>query len=234
MKMNKRVILAISTEHPQYTISKEGVYLFVMKILPKSNVVNPKFAAKVSIEMKSDAGYLSVVDWPLLPVNILSHHALCFDSTKMCLKCCSFTVLWYHVWHIHCDGHSVAFHMFIQMARYSTNSNLDRCCSIPRNAGKGEQLYIELVAVINELFLTSIVWNTGCISCWVWEFEQNGRADTGGRICSRVVFLCQAQSGPNSCTDCLHGIWNCQVIWTKINYLIEKKVSYGPKKACII
>ena len=70
MKMNKRVILAISTEHPQYTISKEGVYLFVMKILPKSNVANPKFAAKVSIEMKSDAGYLSVVDWPLLPVNI--------------------------------------------------------------------------------------------------------------------------------------------------------------------
>ena len=68
--MNRRVILSISTEHPQYTISKEGVYLFVVKILPKSNAGNPKFAAKVFIEMKSDVGYLSVVDWPLLPVNI--------------------------------------------------------------------------------------------------------------------------------------------------------------------
>jgi len=65
--MNRRVILSISTEHPQYTISKEGVYLFVVKILPKSNAGNPKFAAKVFIEMKSDVGYLSVVDWPLLP-----------------------------------------------------------------------------------------------------------------------------------------------------------------------
>ena len=67
--MNKRVIRSISTDHPQYTISKEGVYLFVMKVLPKSDVHNQKFKAKVSIEMKSDVGYLSVVDWPLLPVN---------------------------------------------------------------------------------------------------------------------------------------------------------------------
>lgn len=59
---------ATSVEQPQYVIPKEGVYLFVITIKPKSPLGgNHSYTAQILIDMKSDFGYLSVIDWPLLP-----------------------------------------------------------------------------------------------------------------------------------------------------------------------
>ena len=55
---------AVVSGSPQYLVTKEGVYLFIVQI--KQNSV--PFTAQTTIEMKSDHGYLSAVDWPLLPV----------------------------------------------------------------------------------------------------------------------------------------------------------------------
>jgi hypothetical protein len=60
-----------SSEDPQYVVPKEGVYLFIITIRPKSLPGgNHTYKAQILIDMKSDVGYLSVIDWPLLPVNI--------------------------------------------------------------------------------------------------------------------------------------------------------------------
>ncbi|XP_057367235.1 transmembrane protein 87A-like [Daphnia carinata] len=57
-----------SEEQPQYVVPKEGVYLFVVTIKPKSPLGgNHSYTAQILIDMKSDFGYLSVIDWPLLP-----------------------------------------------------------------------------------------------------------------------------------------------------------------------
>ncbi|XP_053694219.1 transmembrane protein 87A isoform X2 [Sabethes cyaneus] len=47
---------------PIFTITKDGLYIFILKIDSFE-----KFVANVHVEMKSDRGYLSAVDWPLLP-----------------------------------------------------------------------------------------------------------------------------------------------------------------------
>lgn len=47
-----------------FTITKDGVYFFLLTIESKND-----FNATVHIEMKGrDGGFLSAVDWPLLPV----------------------------------------------------------------------------------------------------------------------------------------------------------------------
>ncbi|EFX88032.1 hypothetical protein DAPPUDRAFT_311546 [Daphnia pulex] len=57
-----------SSDDPQYVVPKEGVYLFVITIRPKSQPGgNHTYKAQIMIDMKSDVGYLSVIDWPLLP-----------------------------------------------------------------------------------------------------------------------------------------------------------------------
>lgn len=63
----RRIGRADPLEHPQYVVAKEGVYLFIVQIRGgPSQVTN--YTAVVTIDMKSDYGYLSAVDWPLLPV----------------------------------------------------------------------------------------------------------------------------------------------------------------------
>jgi len=50
-----------NTRSPQYTLKHDGDYLFVIHIGGSS------FQAEVELEMKGPSGYLSIVDWPLLP-----------------------------------------------------------------------------------------------------------------------------------------------------------------------
>ncbi len=69
----KRLVRQSTSEHPQYVVSKDGIYLFILKTKatftkPPISGVNHSLKAQVVIEMKSEYGYLSVVDWPLLPV----------------------------------------------------------------------------------------------------------------------------------------------------------------------
>ncbi|XP_055547052.1 transmembrane protein 87A isoform X2 [Wyeomyia smithii] len=52
----------VTEPKPIFTITKDGLYIFILRI--ESDV---KFQARVHVEMKSDRGYLSAVDWPLLP-----------------------------------------------------------------------------------------------------------------------------------------------------------------------
>ena len=67
--MDKRVSRDVKTEHPQYIVRKEGLYLFVVHVQPNPKYQeNITFQAVVKVEMKSDTDYLSVADWPLLPV----------------------------------------------------------------------------------------------------------------------------------------------------------------------
>ena len=66
--MNKvRLGRSAATGSPQFVVPKEGVYLLIIQIKTENSI---SFTAQTTIEMKSDSGYLSVVDWPLLPVNI--------------------------------------------------------------------------------------------------------------------------------------------------------------------
>ena len=66
-----RVQRATSSEQqPAYVVAKEGVYLLIVTIRQKDVILkgNQAYTAQVMIEMKSESGYLSVIDWPLLPV----------------------------------------------------------------------------------------------------------------------------------------------------------------------
>lgn len=66
-----RLTRAVSSDHPVYVVKKEGVYLFILEVKPQpSSPGNHTYTAQAVIEMKSDSGYLSVVDWPLLPVRL--------------------------------------------------------------------------------------------------------------------------------------------------------------------
>ncbi|XP_065093259.1 transmembrane protein 87A isoform X2 [Ochlerotatus camptorhynchus] len=47
-----------------FTITKDGLYIFILRIQSESQ---DNFVANVHVEMKSEQGYLSAVDWPLLP-----------------------------------------------------------------------------------------------------------------------------------------------------------------------
>lgn len=69
----KRLGRTAAADHPQYVVTKEGVYLFVVQIkIASGPKIKQNFTAQVLIDMKSDYGYLSAVDWPLLPV--ISHY----------------------------------------------------------------------------------------------------------------------------------------------------------------
>jgi len=50
-----------NSRSPQYTLKHDGDYLFVIHIGGSS------FKAEVELEMEGPSGYLSIVDWPLLP-----------------------------------------------------------------------------------------------------------------------------------------------------------------------
>ncbi|GAB6020655.1 hypothetical protein CHUAL_003325 [Chamberlinius hualienensis] len=50
---------------PQFTIPKEGLYIITIKIEGKLPTDN--FSAVVDLDIKGHSGYLSVLDWPLLP-----------------------------------------------------------------------------------------------------------------------------------------------------------------------
>lgn len=98
---------ATSVEQPQYVIPKEGVYLFVITIKPKSPLGgNHSYTAQILIDMKSDFGYLSVIDWPLLPVHIFIGIILFIVYTNSLTN--FHLVLRNYVWIVHCYGGSVA------------------------------------------------------------------------------------------------------------------------------
>lgn len=54
-----------TANNPVYTIQEDGLYLFVLSIQPFNEKIG--YNATVHIEMRADYGYLSAVDWPLLP-----------------------------------------------------------------------------------------------------------------------------------------------------------------------
>lgn len=53
---------SLDKAHPIYIIPKDGVYVLIFQVIAVSS-----FNLGVHIEMKSDYGYLSAADWPLLP-----------------------------------------------------------------------------------------------------------------------------------------------------------------------
>lgn len=72
---------AANSDDPVFTISKDGVYMFTLQI----QSVNQKedFIASVHIEMKGTYGFLSAVDYPLLPF-----------YGAMCLVYLIFGIIW--------------------------------------------------------------------------------------------------------------------------------------------
>lgn len=67
--MERRVSRSVKTEHPQYTVTKEGIYLFIVHVRPQPQSKNATYRARITVEMKNDNGYLSAADSPLLPVS---------------------------------------------------------------------------------------------------------------------------------------------------------------------
>ncbi|CAH0388076.1 unnamed protein product [Bemisia tabaci] len=65
--------LSLKTPHntpskrSSFPITKDGIYLLILKIEPGMQMNREPFNASVHIEMKGDYGYLSASDWPLLP-----------------------------------------------------------------------------------------------------------------------------------------------------------------------
>lgn len=59
---------AAQTKHPVAVLPFDGVYLLVVHTaaVPESVIGNDSYIAEIDIEMRSDYGYLSAVDWPLL------------------------------------------------------------------------------------------------------------------------------------------------------------------------
>ncbi len=55
------------TDKPQYVIDHDGDYLVVVHIQGSSPRADDSFGAVVDVELRGEHGYLSVVDWPLLP-----------------------------------------------------------------------------------------------------------------------------------------------------------------------
>ena len=51
-------------EKPQYVVTHDGDYLLIIHI---EGEADKNFEATVEIDMIGDHGYLSIVDWPLLP-----------------------------------------------------------------------------------------------------------------------------------------------------------------------
>ncbi|XP_055917895.1 transmembrane protein 87A [Eupeodes corollae] len=56
--------IGAKADNPVFTITKDGIYEFVLTIEPVKNV---DFAAPVHIELPGPQGYLSAIEWPLLP-----------------------------------------------------------------------------------------------------------------------------------------------------------------------
>lgn len=62
---------------PVFSVTKDGFYTLLLDIRGKD-----EFHAAVTIEMQGTHGYLSAVDWPLLPVSGISIHDLCKKNKK--------------------------------------------------------------------------------------------------------------------------------------------------------
>uniref|UniRef100_A0A182W9N4 GOST seven transmembrane domain-containing protein n=1 Tax=Anopheles minimus TaxID=112268 RepID=A0A182W9N4_9DIPT len=74
---SRRSIGAPSSEQqPVFTVSKDGLYIFILRIEPgEKDGMRPngeldmfgEYTASVHVEIRRQSGYLSAVDWPLLP-----------------------------------------------------------------------------------------------------------------------------------------------------------------------
>lgn len=67
-------IFGQNSQHPVFTVPTDGVYLLVLKMVPVRdlNAIDQShysFSATVKVQMKSEHGYLSAADYPLLAVN---------------------------------------------------------------------------------------------------------------------------------------------------------------------
>ena len=136
-----RVQRATSSEQqPAYVVAKEGVYLLIVTIRQKDVILkgNQAYTAQVMIEMKSESGYLSVIDWPLLPV--LKCYCIFFFIFLILLwylKKYILLVLWNHVWSVHSFWNAVADFLLMQMEESLENSNVDRSRPFFRNDWDG-------------------------------------------------------------------------------------------------
>ncbi|KAJ3658181.1 hypothetical protein Zmor_009938 [Zophobas morio] len=64
-KDDKSLMSSSSNNLPIYLIPHDGVYVLVFEMMPTTNTTD--LSVGVHVEMKSDYGYLSAADWPLLP-----------------------------------------------------------------------------------------------------------------------------------------------------------------------
>lgn len=63
-----RKTLAVN-EHPVFQITKDGLYNFMLSVYTPQKQEPKEFQATVHIEIRAPNGFLSAVDWPLLPVS---------------------------------------------------------------------------------------------------------------------------------------------------------------------
>lgn len=116
-----------------FTITRDGVYYFILTIESKND--KNDFNASVHIEMKGTYGFLSAVDWPLLPVFCIQLSFRFFfrnPTIVSVLRNHVFSVcrLWYHL----------ANRIIYAMARFASNTILDWWCHFAWNVGKGNVL----------------------------------------------------------------------------------------------
>jgi hypothetical protein len=52
-------------KRPVFTIPKDGVYLFILRIDPQIQQTPSNFKAEVTVEIKGEHGYLSATEYPL-------------------------------------------------------------------------------------------------------------------------------------------------------------------------
>ncbi|ODN04343.1 Transmembrane protein [Orchesella cincta] len=64
--INTNKAAGANSPHPVFTVPADGVYLLVVKMVPVGQGLENSFSADIKVQMKSEHGYLSAADYPLL------------------------------------------------------------------------------------------------------------------------------------------------------------------------
>ena len=150
------------TEHPLAKLPHDGIYLLIISLESDS-----QFNAMVHMEMRTPYGFLSAVDWPLLPVCKIFVHLIKIVKFKRerkneLLNGSFLTVLWGHVFCVCGLWTCLAHRVLPPMERPPEDSILDWWCHFPWNGREGSLL----CRVPEHQFL----WNKCtwcCCLCWV-------------------------------------------------------------------
>lgn len=157
--------------------------MFTMIINRTDISAKSDFNASVHIEMRGIYGFLSAVDYPLLPVRIF-----CINSWNEALICFfNITVLWCNVCCLLGLWDYLVGRIVPAMAWPSSNTVLDRWRYIARNVRKS------------------------CVLCRVSEHQFKWSVST--RCCTTrwMGIMCETNSSPNVSGHCVARLWHCEV-----------------------